>query len=174
MAKVTFNKLNLKLNDNIQDIAWGEETIEIKQYLPINKKLEIISDIINACAEDAKFYNPGKIEIHFSLEMIYNYTNIKFTDKQKEDICKLYDLLQSSGLKQEIFERIPAEEISFIYTTIIDTIENFYKYNNSVYGILDNITNDYDGLNFDISELWGKLSEKDNVEFLQEVIQKLG
>ena len=82
--------------------------------------------------------------------------------------------MQSSGLKQEIFERIPAEEISFIYTTIIDTIENIYKYNNSVYGILDNITNDYDGLNFDISELWGKLSEKDNVEFLQEVIQKLG
>ena len=43
-----------------------------------------------------------------------------------------------------------------------------------VYGILDNMTNDYDGLNFDINSLWNKLTEKDNVEFLQEVIEKLG
>ena len=106
--------------------------------------------------------------------MIFAYTNIKFTDKQKEDVCKLYDLLQSSGLKEIIFENIPEAEIDFIYTTTIKTIKNIYKYNNSVYGILDNITNDYDNLNFDITDMWKKLSEKENVEFLQEIIQKMG
>ena len=174
MAKVSFNKLGLKINDSIQTINYNDQEIEIKQYLPVNDKLVLISEIINSCAEDSKFYNPGKIEIYFSLEMIFAYTNIKFTDKQKEDVCKLYDLLQSSGLKDLIFENIPDVEITMIYTTIIDTIENIYKYNNSVYGILDNITNDYENLNFDINSLWNKLSEKDNVEFLQEVIEKLG
>ena len=43
-----------------------------------------------------------------------------------------------------------------------------------MYGILDNITNDYDNLNFDITDMWKKLSEKENVEFLQEIIQKMG
>lgn len=174
MAKVSFNKLGLKINDEVLNINFNDQEIEIKQYLPVNDKLVLISEVINSCAEDSKFYNPGKIEIYFTLEMIFAYTNIKFTDKQKEDVCKLYDLLQSSGLKDLIFENIPDIEITMIYTTIIDTIENIYKYNNSVYGILDNMTNDYDGLNFDINSLWNKLSEKDNVEFLQEVIEKLG
>jgi hypothetical protein len=174
MAKVSFNKLGLKINDEIQLITFNDQEIEIKQYLPVNDKLVLTSEVINSCAEDSKFYNPGKIEIYFTLEMIFAYTNIKFTDKQKEDVCKLYDLLQSSGLKDIIFENIPDVEISFIYTTIIDAIENIYKYNNSVYGILDNMTNDYDNLNFDITDMWKKLSEKENVEFLQEVIQKMG
>lgn len=174
MAKVAFTKLGLKLNKDIKTIIWNDQEIEIKQYLPVNDKLVLTSEVINSCAEDSKFYNPGKIEIYFTLEMIFAYTNIKFTDKQKDDVCKLYDLLQSSGLKDIIFENIPDVEISFIYTTIIDAIENIYKYNNSVYGILDNMTNDYDNLNFDITDMWKKLSEKENVEFLQEVIQKMG
>ena len=142
--------------------------------LPVNKKLEIVSNVINICGQDGKFYNPGKIEIYFTLEMIYNYTNIKFTDKQKEDVVKLYDILQSSELKQEIFDIIPPEEVEFIYTTIIDTIENIYKYNNSAYGILDSVVNDYDGLNFDANEIYQKIANGENVEFLKEVMAKLG
>ena len=30
-----------------------------------------------------KFYNVGKLEVFFTLEVIFNYTNINFTDKQK-------------------------------------------------------------------------------------------
>lgn len=174
MAKVSFNKLGLKINDTIKNISWNEQEIEIKQYLTMNEKLEMISNVVNSCAEDLKFYNPGKLEIYLTLEVIYNYTNIKFTDKQKEDVCKLYDLLESGGLSKEIFNNIPENEIELITTIIMDTIDNIYKYNNSIYGILDNITNDYEGMNFDINDLWQKLSNKENVEFLQEVIQKLG
>lgn len=174
MAKISFNKLGLKLNDQDNIISWNDQEIEVKQYLPVDNKLTIISDIINACAEDAKFYNQGKLDIYFTLEIIYNYTNIKFTDKQKEDVCKLYDLLMSSGLKEEIFNNIPEEELDWIYNVIICSIDNIYKYNNSIFGILDNISNDYEGLNFNIEELYQKLSNKENVEFLQEVIKKMG
>ena len=75
--------------------------------------------------------------------------------------------------KDLIFENIPDVEITMIYTTIIDTIENIYKYNNSVYGILDNITNDYENLNFDINSLWNKLSEKD-VEESTTIVSQIG
>lgn len=174
MAKVSFNKLGLKINDNVKTISWNEQEIEVKQYLIMSEKLEMISNIINYCAEDLKFYNPGKIEIYLTLEVIYNYTNIKFTDKQKEDIYKLYDLLESSGLSKEIFNNIPEEEIELINLIIMDTIENIYKYSNSIYGILDAMTNDYNTLNFDASEIFQKLSNGENVEFLKEVMAKLG
>lgn len=174
MAKISFNKLGLKINDNVKTISWNEQEIEVKQYLIMSEKLEMISNIINYCAEDLKFYNPGKIEIYLTLEVIYNYTNIKFTDKQKEDIYKLYDLLESSGLSKEIFNNIPEEEIELINLIIMDTIENIYKYSNSIYGILDAMTNDYNTLNFDASEIFQKLSNGENVEFLKEVMAKLG
>lgn len=174
MAKVSFNKLGLKINDNVKNISWNEQEIEIKQYLTMSEKLEMISNIVNYCAEDLKFYNPGKIEIYLTLEVIYNYTNIKFTDKQKEDVYKLYDLLESSGLSKEIFNNIPEEEIELINLIIMDTIENIYKYSNSIYGILDAMTNDYNTLNFDANEIFQKLSNGENVEFLKEVMAKLG
>ena len=174
MAKVSFNKLGLKTNDTIKNITWNEQDIEIKQYLTMNEKLDMISNIINSCAEDPKFYNPGKLEIYLTLEVFYNYTNIKFTDKQKEDVCKLYDLLESSGLSEEVFNNIPEDEIILISSIIDDTIDNIYKYNNSIYGILDNISSDYNSMNFDINSLWEQLADKENVGFLQEVIQKMG
>lgn len=174
MAKVSFNKLGLKINDDIKTLIFNEQEIEIKQYLTMNTKLDIIGNILNYCAEDEKFYNPGKLEVYYVLEIIDNYTNIKFTDKQKEDPCKLYDLLVSSGLKDIIFREIPKQDLDSIYTMIFKVIESVYKYNNSIYGLLDNISNDYNGLNFNIDDMWKKLSDRENVEFLQEIIQKMG
>jgi hypothetical protein len=78
--------------------------------LPINEKLIAISNVINNSADDYSFSNPVKIKAFTELEIIYNYTNINFTDKQKEDGAKLYDLLFSSGLMEEIFNAIPYTE----------------------------------------------------------------
>jgi hypothetical protein len=174
MAKVSFNKLGLKINNNINTFTFNEQEIEVKEYLSTNEKLSLISDIINNCAEDQKFYNPGKLEIFSVITIIEYYTNIKFTDKQKEDVVKLYDLFISSNLKTTIFELIPQSELNFISTTITETIKSIYSYNNSIYGILDNVVNDYDGMNFDINHLWEQLANKENLGFLQEVIQKMG
>ena len=42
--------------------------VEVKQYLPVNKKLELVGEVVNLCVdEELKFYNPGKIEIYFTL-----------------------------------------------------------------------------------------------------------
>ena len=42
MAKVTFNKLNLIKNTEIKNIYINENIIEVKQYLPVEEKLELI------------------------------------------------------------------------------------------------------------------------------------
>ena len=79
MAKVSFNKLGLKVVNEPKEITYNDQIIEIQQYLPIETKLEMISNIVNNSATDQKFYNKGKIEIYTTLEILYNYTNIKLT-----------------------------------------------------------------------------------------------
>ena len=174
MAKIGFTKLGLKVKENVKTLVFNDQEIEVKQYLPIGEKMEMISDIINSCSEEEKFYNVGKIEVFFVIETIIHYTNIKFTEKQKEDIYKLYDLLVSSELKNAVFGLIPEEELDFIHYVIKKTIKSIYKYTNSIYGLLDNINADYNGMDLDIKKLWQNLSDKDNVEFLSEVLNKLG
>ena len=175
MAKVSFTKLGLKVKNETKSIIIADQEIEIKQYLPVNDKLELISRVINLSSEDdMKFYNVGKMEIFLNLEILFTYTNINFTDKQKEDVCKLFDLVESSGLLNQVLERIPEEEIEFIKHVLLDTVESIYNYQNSVMGILDNISQDYSALNLDASEIQAKLADPENMALLKSVLTRLG
>ena len=174
MAKIAFTKLGLKVDKENEIINWNDQEIEIKQYLPVNEKLELISRIINNSAEDMKFYNVGKIEIFTTLEIIFAYTNINFTDKQKEDVCKLYDLFMSSDLMDEIFAHIPESELDWISDTVKDTFESIYSYQNSVMGILDSINQDYSNLNLDATEIQKKIADPENLELLKSIMTRLG
>lgn len=174
MARVAFTKLGLKVDKEIKTIAWGDQEIEIKQYLPVNDKLEMIGRIINNSADDMNFYNVGKIEIFTALELIFTYTNISFTDKQKEDICKLYDLLISSGLYAAVVAEIPKVEREWIEDVTMDTIESIYSYQNSILGILDTISKDYSNLDLDASKIYGELADPSNLALLKGIMTKLG
>ena len=174
MDKIAFTKLGLKPNKEIKTIVWNEQTIEILQYLPVDEKLQLISRIINNSAEDMKFYNVGKVDMFTALEIIYAYTNINFTEKQKEDICKLYDLLVSSGLYSTIMKEIPKAEKEWIEDVVMDSIGNIYNYQNSILGILDSVTQDYSNLNLDAESIQQKIADPENLELLKGIMTRLG
>ena len=179
MAKVAFSKLDLKINNDIKTVLHNNsknEVIEydVKYYLPINAKLEVISNIINQSSDDNGFYNPMRIKIFTTLEIIYAYTNLSFTAKQKEDPFKLYDLIMSNNIFSEIIDNISKDDLKEIQDSTIQTIENIYKYKNSVVGILDTITQDYEALNFDAQGLQQLIGDPNNLAFLKDVMAKLG
>ena len=175
MAKIAFSKLALKKQEEIKTIDINNNTIEIKQYLPVNDKLALISKVVNLSHDsDNNFPNPIKIEIIGTLEIIYAYTNLSFTDKQKEDIGKLYDLLDSNGVVTAIIGQIPEEEYSFVINGINETIEAVYKYQNSVLGILDNISQDYSNLELDASTIQKEIADPENLKLLKGIMTKLG
>lgn len=174
MAKASFAKLGLKVNTEVKTFIMNDQEIEVKQYLPINDKLELISRVINMGADDMKFYNVGKMEIFLNLEILYTYTNINFTDKQKEDICKLFDLVESSGLLNEVLDRIPECETDFIRHVLLDTVDNVYAYQNSIMGILDTISQDYSNLELDATNIQEKLADPENLELLKGIMTRLG
>lgn len=174
MAKVSFTKLGLKKNEEVGILHINEQDIEVKQYLPINEKLELISSVINSAADENNFSNPVKENVFLTLEILYHYTNINFTDKQKEDPVKLYDLVVSSGLVNKVTDLIPEEELNEVINGVAQSVKAVYTYRNSVLGILESISQDYSNLNLDATEIQQKLADPDNMALLKQVLTKLG
>lgn len=174
MAKLAFSKLGLKVKTDTIPVQMGEHTVEVKTYLPITEKMELISNVINNSIDpDTNFINKGRVETFFALEVIYHYTNLSFTDKMKEDPCKLYDILQSNNVYPKICVLI-SEELNFLYTCLYNTIDSIVKHRNSALGILEAISADYSNLNLDATEIQQKLADPDNMALLKDVLSKLG
>ena len=179
VAKIPFSKLDLKVNSydiTVSHVNSKGENIqyEVKNYLPIKDKMDLVSRIINQSVDDNGFYNPMRVKLYTTLEVVFTYTNLTFTAKQKEDPFKLYDLLVSSGIYKEITSHICQSDQEEIQASIFDTITNIYQYRNSVMGILDNIANDYSNLNLDADEIHKKLADPENMKLLRDVLDKLG
>lgn len=179
MAKVPFSKLDVKVSDSVKILSYhnlkGEQIdYEVKFYLPVEEKMEMISKIINQSIDDNGFYNPIRLQIFTVLEVVYAYTNLNFTAKQKENPFKLYDQLVSSGLFYEVKNNIWEKDWEEIEKTIIATVDNIYKYKNSAMGILETISNDYSNLDLDATNIQAKLADPNNLEFLKLVLTKLG
>lgn len=176
MAKVPFTKLKCKINDSIKEVKLNDEiTIEVKQYLPIQEKLALIGRVIElAHMQDENYSNPVKAGAFRDLEVVYAYTNISFTDKQKEEPGKLYDLLLSSGVLTAVIDAIPEEEYSAICLGVYDSIEAVYKYQNSVFGILDSLKQDYSDLDLDVNAISSKLTNPENLGLVKDILTKLG
>ena len=175
MAKVSFTKLGLKKNEDVEIVEWNEQKIEVKQYLPIEDKLDLVTKIINDSIDTNNFYNPAKIYIFTILNTILYYTNINLTDKQKEDVAKTYDLLVSSGLSVKIFEQINPYEYNHIKSWVLETVQSIYSYAQSVLGILETVNNDYKDADFNAEQIQNKLTNNpEELKLLKDILDRLG
>lgn len=176
MAKVGLTKLGLKVNTNIVELQWNDQIIEIKEYLPIEKKLEMITRIVALSLDENNFANPARLTIFTCLEVMFAYTNINFTDKQKEDILGLYDLLVSSGLwnkVKNILQDTKPNEWDIIVTTTKQVVAEIYRYRDSALGIIQAVADDYKNLDLDATKIQEKLANKENLELLDNVMKKM-
>lgn len=174
MAKISFNKLGIKSNIEVVSIIFNEQEIEVKKYLPLQQKLQIIQNTINNSLDEYKFCNTLKVEAFFTLEVMYSYTNINFTDTQKKDPAKLYDLVVSSGLFNEIIKAIGKEEYVTLMDALWKTVNGIYSQMNSVYGIMEGIVKDYSNTSFDASVIQEKLSDPNNMKLVKDILKKMG
>ena len=175
MAKIGLTKLSLKKNTNLIQLNWNEQIIEIKEYLPLKEKLEIIDKIVKQSMDDGTYVIPCRFDLFKTLEIIYAYTNINFTDKQKEDLENLYDLLVGSGLWTMIEEQLKkTNDYLYIIEMADKTIHEMYKYRDSVLGVLDAVNTDYSNLSFDAENIQKNLADPNNLTLLKDVVTKLG
>ena len=174
MVKVNVTKLNkIKSLDPI-DIKIGEETISVVQYLPLEKKLTIMQNIIEQAGNNEEgFYNIVKLTVFYTIEMLRVYTNISFTEKQLEDPQKLYDIIVLNNIWETVKDSIPEKERDYIWDNTCALAREITEYNHSALGILNLLSNDYDNLSLDTTDMANKLSNVDNLKMLREILTKL-
>ncbi len=137
MTKVTYTSLKLKTNTNVNTFDFNGKTIEVLQYLPIEDKY----DLVNITLQEAKeggIYHPVKLDALFHLNLVYMYTNLTFTDKQKENQMELYDTLQSNGLIDLVITNIDEIEYNALQEYIELLREDYVEYDESLNGTIQN------------------------------------
>ena len=131
MAKITYASLKLKTDNSVNTFDFNGNTIEVLKYLPIKDKYDLITMTLER-AEEEGVYNPVMMEAYFHLYLVYMYTNLTFTEKQREDELKLYDTLQSSGFISKMIEKISDVEYNTLYTYLEETADYLTEYKNTL------------------------------------------
>lgn len=175
MAKVSFNKLGLKVNQEVKELDWNGQKIEVKQYLPIAEKFSLISEVLMNCqdTDNNNFMSISKMVMYLGIQIVIHYTNINITDKMKEDPAKLYDQLDSTGLLTEIKNNMNEKEFITLCDWCKETCEHLYSYRNSIYAILDAMTTDYDNLNLDIEEIQKNVQNPELMKAFKETLTEI-
>ena len=174
MAKIAFTKLALSRNNSTTILEWNNQKIEIKQYLPIEEKLDLISKILNLSTDNNFFYNSCRVNIFELIEIILAYTNINLTDKQSEDILKIYDLFVSSGFAKAVMDIIPKDEIEYIHQAVLEMIKEVYRYRDSVMGIMEQLQLDQKVSEESLNNIIDTLKNSEELHNLQEITTQLG
>jgi hypothetical protein len=128
-----------------------------------------MGEVLDYSADANNFSNPVKKEVYTQIAVFEHYTNITFTEKQKEDVAKLYDNLSSSDLYEQVIGAIPEREYAELLRGIDGIIEAFYKYRNSVLGILDAMKSDYTGLDMDLANIIEQIKDPEALEILKKI-----
>ena len=135
---VAFTTLKLKLKSDIKKITIADKEIEVIQYLPAEDKNSILELTIQE-ADRGTVVNTFALDCLFYLYIIFKYTNISFTEKQREDLLGLYDILETNGVIAAVIEAIPEDEYNELRDNLLDMVEKYAVYRNSLKGALEQL-----------------------------------
>ena len=133
MAKISYASLKLKVDKSVATFDFNENKIEVLKYLPIEDKRDLV-EITLQKAEENGIYNPVLLDMYFHLHLVYMYTNLSFTEKQKENEAKIYDTLACNRFFDKFFE--------VLMDYIEDTMEDIMTYKNTAGAVLQSVIQD--------------------------------
>ena len=115
--KVSYANMKLKVNNKVKTFDFGGQRVQVLQYLPAQDKYDLLMVTLQKALEN-NIYNEFKLNLYFELNLVYMYTNISFTEKQREDEFKLYDTLKSNGFYELFFQAINEDEYNELFTQL--------------------------------------------------------
>ena len=141
MGKISYANMKLKVKNDIKTFKFQDNDIEVTQYLSSDDKYSLINITLQKSLEEG-FYNPLKLDVYFHLHLVYMYTDVSFTEKQKEDEFKIFDTLKNNGFIDLMLENIPEDEYNYLLKIMEETIEKNEKYKNTVAGVISKLIDD--------------------------------
>lgn len=161
--KPTYSKLKLT-SEAPEDVTVQINGIDVhvKQYLSVDQKLGFIQSVLERAVEKDSFYNPAKIEVFFNLQILYDYTDIVFTIKQRENFLKMYDVLEINNVFDIIINALPKNEYETMMNWCNSCAKNLYEFQVSLIGILMTLKETY-GENADTVENFLNSAQSSNL-----------
>ena len=141
MSKISYANLKLKTNSEVKTFDFNGEKVEVLQYLPISDKYDLVMITLQK-SKEGNIYNQLKLDMFFHLHLVYLYTNLSFTDKQRENEFKIYDTLQSNGFIDKMIENIPQEEYDALFNLVEKQSKIEMKYTTTATSILSKLIDD--------------------------------
>lgn len=141
MSKVSYANLKLKTNTNVNTFEFQGQTIEVLKYLPIEDKYDLVMITLQKAEQDG-IYNPLLIDLYFHLHLVYMYTNLSFTERQKGNEQKIYDTLMSNGFFEKFLEAFNENEYTDLMGYVQDLMETQLTYKNTAGAILQSVIQD--------------------------------
>lgn len=139
--KVSYANMKLKTNTTVNTFEFCGQKIEVLKYLPASDKYDLLMITLQKSLE-GNIYNEFKLNLFFELNLVYMYTNISFTEKQREDEFKLYDTLRSNGFFELFYEALDDKEYEELFDQIAELKATMEKSKSSVAGVIANIIED--------------------------------
>lgn len=174
MAKINLKQLiTIKATEPVT-ININNIDITVKQYLPLDEKMELVQRVLNRAVDETGFFSPMRLEVILELEVIRTYTNINITDKMMDDPGKIYDQIENNGIWRGISSTIPWKEYQGLHQAVNDCATAITSYQTSFVGIMKNISENYDATKMNVDELMKTLDQPDKVGMVKEILDKMG
>ena len=139
--KVSYANMKLKVNTQVKTFKFGGQDIEVLQYLPARDKYDLLMITLQKSIQNGA-YNDFKLNLYFELNLVYMYTNISFTEKQREDEFKLYDTLKSNGFFELFLQTINEDEYNELFAQLEAIKEASFRNRLSVSSFINQLIND--------------------------------
>ena len=151
MSNIKFDDLQLQVNQEIKTIKIADKEIAVKNYLSIDDKVTLIQLVLQQ-ATDSDIYNSLLLEAYFNLYLVFFYTNLEFTDEQKENALDTYDLLESNGVIDLVINAIDKEEYEDLYDALLEQRDLNIKYQTSVTYSVSHLINSFNDFTKNLNE----------------------
>ena len=124
-----------------KNIAGKDFEIEVKKYLPIQDKIDLVQTALQKAEEDG-IYNDIRLDVYFHLNIVYLYTNIEFSIEDREDEFKLYDMLENEDIIDKVISCMGEEEYDSLLEYLNSAKKDSLKYRNTAAAVLRSIVQD--------------------------------
>lgn len=173
MAKINLKQLiTIKATEPVT-ININNVDITVKQYLPLDEKMELVQRVLNRAVDETGFFSPMRLEVILELEVIRTYTNINITDKMMDDPGKIYDQIENNGIWRDISSTIPWKEYQGLRQAVDDCATAVTSYQTSLLGILKTVNQNYTTTGADVKDLLQELGTIENSDVLKQVLANL-
>ncbi len=169
MAKTPFSKLKTKVSQEVIQVSIPDSDVilDVLTYLPQTTKAAFIGFVVeNSIDQTTGCSSPLRLDTWFSIALAKYYGQITFTEKQLEDVGKVYDILQSNNVFNAIADAIPDEEYNYIKNCTEQTAADVARYNTSAAGIIGAMRSESGDLGAQLDEMMKRIQNKEGIDDL--------